>query len=407
MKDPRSHNSSFGTHEARRSNTICLKLKHRREQLPSQNRCREDEDELTSPWTFRRYRDGDEQSITELLNLSFGTWGSLEHWKWKYAKNPEGPATIWLAEYGNRIIGHCSIIPMKMKIRNSYIIGATFTDVAAHPDHQGHGIVSPIVNSAFLDAGQNRISITYGFADINLPTYKRWGPIGHICFVTHMTKVLNWEPFLTRYIHSKSLLRPVAYTLQKMRRTRSPRRSIRIEMSNRFDERINAFWGQISGDFEILVRRDEQYLNWRYTGDPDKKYTIYLALEDDKIVGYCVLTDEERQGVKLGHVVDVLGFQHTPDILLCLIDTAVEYFEQRGFHGITCMMSARHPYKPLFRRAGFMPQVRRRNLAMQAAVNFPGSPIDHKQIYQQGLLLSQSPILKEEANWFIMEGDRL
>jgi len=79
-------------------------------------------------WNLRKYRNGDEQAIFELLNIAYGKWHSLEYWKWKYKKNPAGSPIIWLAEHNNKIISHYGIIPIRMKVGNTYMTGS-FSEV--------------------------------------------------------------------------------------------------------------------------------------------------------------------------------------------------------------------------------------------------------------------------------------
>ncbi|MCJ7768181.1 GNAT family N-acetyltransferase [Candidatus Bathyarchaeota archaeon] len=369
-----------------------------------------DRNRMTASWTLRRYRDGDEHAIVDLLNAAFGDWGSVEDWRWKYGRNPAGSPIIWLAQCGNRIIGHYGIIPVTMKVGNAYVTASFTQDAATHPDYQGQGVFSSIVNKSYLDASEKGIPITYGFADTTLEqTYKRYEHMGHICFMIPMTKVLNWEPFLATYVRSKFLTHTMARALRKARRSRRPRVPLRIETTSRFDQRIDRFWEQISPSFKIIVRRDERYLNWRYVDKPKGKYAIYTAVKDHRILGYCVLGEKRWpkfgrwQNLKLGLILDILGVQDDPQVVGCLIDRAVKCFEQQDVDAITCMVSEKHPYGPLLRKAGFItPPLSLTHTSLHVSINLPGHPIDEKQVYSQALLLSQNCFLKEKGNWFML-----
>jgi GNAT superfamily N-acetyltransferase len=355
---------------------------------------------------LRRYRVGDEQAIVHLLNTAFSRgWGTLEHWKWKYTENPAGSPIIWLAEYNNKIVGHYGIIPIVMKIGNSYVTGSLSCDAATHPEYQGRGVFSSIVNRAYLDAAKKGMHFTYGFSNTRLgPTYKRYERMGHICFLIRMIKVLDWEPLLARVIHNRFLVSATALALRRIRRPRSRTEPLTIETVANFDQRINALWEKISRNFKIIVRRDQIYLNWRYSAVPAKKYTIHAAVKDNKILGYTVLTQEQTRIGKLGLIVDILGYEDRWNVIGHLINRAVEFFEQQDVHGISCMMSEQHPYAPFFRRAGFITYPRR-DAALYAAINLPGLPIDERGIYSQALLLSQNSFLREKSRWFMMYGD--
>jgi hypothetical protein len=361
-------------------------------------------------WTLRRYRDGDEQAIVELLNsaqvgTAHGKPHSLEYWRWKYAKNPAGSPIISLAECDNRIIGHYGITPVIMKIGNAYVTASCAHDGATHPDHEGRGVFSSVVNRAYLDAGQNAMHVTYGFSDADLgPTYGRYEHLGHICFTKTMIKVLDWEPFLARYIPIEFLTRAAGSALGTIRRSRSSKGDLTIERVTSFDERVDTLWEKVSQNFRVIVRRKHTYLNWRYVAHPDANYTIYAALEGDVVLGYCVLEQRQHKNARLGLLVDVLGVQDRRDVVGCLIDRAVEYSERENLDAVQFRISERHPYAPLFRRAGFI-TISHRDEALYATINLPGSPLDEKRVFPQALLLSQSHFLKEKANWFMTYGD--
>ena len=223
-------------------------------------------------WKIRKYRVGDEQAIVELLNIAFPRWHSLEYWKWKYKRNPAGSPVIWLAEHDNKIVGHYGIIPVRMKVGNTYLTGSFACDAATHPKYQGRGVFSSIVNRCYADAAQNDLPMTYGFARYQLgPTYKRYEWRGHICYMIHMIKVLNWTPLLSRYIRNGFLIRTITRILGQMSRSESSDGGLKIERISRFDERINEFWEEISKHFKIIVERNQRYMNWRYVDHPEKE----------------------------------------------------------------------------------------------------------------------------------------
>jgi len=356
-------------------------------------------------WNLRKYRDGDEQAIVELLNIAFGRWHSLEYWKWRYKKNPAGSPIIWLAEHDNKIIGHVAIIPMRMKVGNAYMTGSMSVNGATHPQYQGKGVFSSIVNRCYPDVAENDIPLTYGTANIRLgATYKRYEWRGHICFLVNLMKVLNWKPLLSKHIRSEFLVRAGAHMLGKICRSGSANGSLKIERITRFDERINRFWEEISKHFKIIVKRDERYLNWRYVEHPEDEYAIYTAVKDHRILGYCVLSEEQHENMRYGFIVDILGFQNHSNVVGCLIQRALKCFKEHDVDEVSCTLSEKHPYAAIFRKAGFIAHPRPKR-ALHVSINLRGSSIDEKAAYEQALILSQNDFLKEKRNWFLMSGD--
>ncbi len=360
-------------------------------------------------WKLRKYRDGDEQAIVELLNFAFGKWHSLRYWKWKYRENPAGSPIIWLAEHDSKIIGHYGIIPIKMKVGNMYVTGSFACNGATHPEYQGRGVFSSIVNRCYFDAAENGIPLTYGFAMIHLgPTYKRYEWRGHISFLVRVMKVLNWEPLLGRHLHNKFLIRAGSCVMERVRRSRFEDGNLEIERVDLFDERIDRLWERVSKDFKIIVVRDQTYLNWRYVDQPENEYIILTAVKNGEILGYCVLSEEQHGNLRYGFIVDVLGFQNHYSAIDCLIQRALEHFKERDVDIVSCIMSEKHPYKAIFKRSGFVTSRAHALIpkrALYATVNLPGSIIDEKEAYSQALLFSQNSFLREKKNWFMMSGD--
>jgi GNAT superfamily N-acetyltransferase len=373
---------------------------------------------MSSLWSLRKYRDGDEQAIFELLSVAFGGRRSLEYWRWKYKKNPAGSPIVWVAEHDEKIIGHYGIIPVRMKIGNMYMTASFACDAAVHPKYQGRGIFSSIVNRCYLDASENDLPLTYGFGQIHLgPTYKRYDWQGHIGGIYLMTRVLNWKPVLNRYVRNgllryglgqgcTDLASAAAQVIRKICRSHELSNSagVRIEKISRFDKRIDTFWEKISSHFEIITKRDQTYLNWRYPDNPWSAYTVHLATRDKKVLGYCILREAQKGDVTQGIITDILGLQNDSNVVSQLVQESVKYFEKHNVDIINCLLSEKHPYTAIFRKAGFIKSPRP-NIGLWASINLRGSAINEKRIFSQALTLSQNRFLKEKKNWFMMSGD--
>ncbi len=349
------------------------------------------------PWSIRPYREGDENGIVELLNLAwkarFGKWHDLPYWHWKYKQNPAGHPIVWIAELEDKIIGHYGIVPVIMKVGNTYMTGSFSGDAATHTNYQGRGVFSSIVNRSYADAAEKGITITYGFANTTLPAiYKRYEQRGYICFIQSITKLLGSKT-VRKQLKSQGQI--------GHERNTGP---LRIEKINRFDQRIDTFWKTISNYFPIIVRRNQQYLNWRYTSNPEKEYLIYTAKKDDQILGYCVLDEMQSQKLRLGAIVDILASHDQPRTLEYLLATAVQILRERGVDAIFSMISEEHRYNAAFRKAGFVPHPRHRR-ALYAALNLNGSHLNELEVYTQALALSQNSFLKKKSNWHMMFGD--
>ena len=322
-------------------------------------------------------------------------------------ENPAGSSIVWLAEYAGKIIGHYGIIPVPMKMGNSYVMGSFSTDAATHPMYQGQRVFSSLVNRAYLDVAENGIPLTYGVPQVRLgPVYKRYERAGHICYMRYMVKILNWNAALGRYIDNELVTGTISHLLQNIHRLMSPPdESVGIEEISRFDNGIDRFWSEVSQRFTVIVRRDQTRLNWRYADHPEDKHTICTAVKDNRILGYCVLKigpgkgRRKQENLRVGFVVDLLGIEE--GIIGCLVRWAANWFEEHDVDVIACTMSEGHPYQRAFRSAGFVTYPLR-NVALKASINLPGTSIDERQTYSQALVLSQNYLLRNRRNWFMV-----
>src|SRR5918998_4389213 len=59
-------------------------------------------------------------------------------------------------------------------------------------------------------------------------------------------------------------------------------------MIQRFDESFTELWTELAPKFDLAVRRDAAYLNWKYVNAPHVRYSIAALRRDDRNVGYAV-----------------------------------------------------------------------------------------------------------------------
>jgi hypothetical protein len=357
-------------------------------------------------WSLRRYRDGDKQAIYELLNIAFGKWHSLNYWEWLYKKNPAGSAVIWVAEHDSKLISHFALIPVKMKVGNTYLTACYAADAVTHPDYQSRGVHVSVRNMAHCDTADAGIPLSLVAPRRKLIEWKRRGNNGHICLMGSITKVLNCSSLLRRRERSNEPLIHASKATQSPEETKSGSvlEGLEIGEIDLFDERIDTFWSEISSNYEIIVKRDQAYLNWRYAEHPEIRYIICLAEKRKRILGYCVLSEIQEGHLKVGRIVDILGFSRAPNVVGQLIQVALTRFKNRGLDLANCFLSEKHPYRTMFWKAGFVPYPLP-NVDLRCAVNLPGTYSSAEVTYSQALAFSQNPFLKEKRNWFLMDCD--
>jgi Acetyltransferase (GNAT) domain len=215
-------------------------------------------------FTVRAFRAGDEAAILDLFARSFPhAPRSLEHFRWKYQRNPFGNERISLAfDEEGRLVGHYAGYPLRLASGELvHHIGDTMTDPAVR--HVGRGPTSILARVArhFYDTFcEGQVAFNFGF------------------------NVANIQKFSTRFLRAERVA-PVAYRVwtdpPRIARWQRWARGYQIEVVRDVSE----CGGEAAA---FAVQRDAQYLRWRYLECPDVDYTFLALRRWRKVVGWSV-----------------------------------------------------------------------------------------------------------------------
>jgi GNAT superfamily N-acetyltransferase len=312
---------------------------------------------------MRSYRPGDEKGILDLFSTVMGFELSLERWYWLYRDNHVGEIAITLAVgQSGEMAGQCALRPIWMKVGDERRMGALSLDAMVHPDYQRQGIFTTLAREAYGQMARKGVPLVYGFPNKN----------AHGLLARKMDRIDLWQnpPIWLRVANASSVARqrigagPVGVTagwlagvalgmFYRLQHRALPGRC-RLERVSRFDDRVDELWSQASHTYAISVIRDREYLNWRYVENPTEHYDLFQVERDGDLVGYVVLKEEDRFGLRLGFVVDVLTLTGEPALDAGLIGEAVRHFEGAGVDVIGCLMLEHTPYARALRANGFI-----------------------------------------------------
>ena len=220
---------------------------------------------LSAEFQIRSFRAGDESQIIDLFNRCFPhAPRTREHFRWKYQSNPFGNERISLAfDAEGRLVGHYAGYPVRLVSGETvHHIGDTMTDPAIR--HVGRGptaILGKIAQHFYDTFCEYKVAFNFGF------------------------NVANIQKFSTRFLRAMRVA-PVAYQVwskpPKIARWQRWARGYQIEIVR---EPTAEYDGLNSG---FMVRRDAQYLRWRYLQRPDVSYLFLELRRWRKLVGWAV-----------------------------------------------------------------------------------------------------------------------
>jgi len=220
---------------------------------------------LNAEFQIRSFRAGDEPQIIDLFNRCFPhAPRTLDHFRWKYQNNPFGNERISLAfDAEGQLVGHYAGCPVRLVSGETvHHIGDTMTDPAVR--HVGRGptsILGKIAQHFYDTFCEHKVAFNFGF------------------------NVANIQKFSTRFLRAVRVA-PVAYRVwpnpPKIARWQRWARGYQIEIVRE----PTAEYDALNSGF--MVRRDAQYLRWRYLQCPDVAY-LFLALRRwRKLAGWAV-----------------------------------------------------------------------------------------------------------------------
>lgn len=355
-----------------------------------------------SNWNIRTYEQGDEEAIKELYEYVFNVPMSLELWRWRYLDNPTGRVTILLAfsKEDQTLAGQYALCPVTMKLGSQELIGALSLDTMVRPDFRGQNMFTKMADDLYQRILSDGIPLIFGFPNsqshIGFTKYLGWKDL--VTTLPIYVRPLKFSSLLRKIIKSEllsNLLDPLAklsYKIIKGPYGTSYRQYI-VKKLTGFDERFNILWQQVSEIAQILVCRDRDYLNWRYTSHPESNYTIFAIEREDALLGYCILRIQELAGMQVGFIADLLvqpEEKYGPDALL---EAAIKNAEIAGCTMVNCLMLEHIPYVAALKRRGFM-------LAPSSV--FPQEI--HLGVRNNGSRQSDS-FIHNSVNWFITWGD--
>jgi len=233
-------------------------------------------------FTTREYRDGDEAAILDLFARSFPhAPRSIEHFRWKYLENPFGNRHISLTfDSDGRLVAHYAgyLVPFRADGRDvlAHQIGDTMTDAGVR--HIGRGPTSILGRTAlhfYATFCENRIAFNYGF------------------------NVANIQKFSLRFLRSDRV-EPVTYRVRAepvrpIHRVARWLRGYSLQLVRETDGEWDELFARSADAFRFCVRRDAQYVRWRYLACPDVAYAVVSIRKWKRLVGWIAFRIRENR----------------------------------------------------------------------------------------------------------------
>lgn len=274
---------------------------------------------------IRPYQQGDEHEIVKLFGLVFGRPLPMAYWQWRFRDNPTGRIFIDLAWDGERLAGHYAVSPVVIAVNGQEQLTALSMTTMTHPDYRGKGLFVTLAQSVYQRMADQGLPLVWGFPNV----------LSHRGFI----RDLAWQD-----IHEVPTFRRV---LSEGRPLPAPSPQV-VELPA-LDARCDPLWAEIDKGGRVLTRRDHRYLAWRYTANPENRYTFFGCQQGERLLGYAVCK-RYQDGVDL---VDLLSLDEHTD--LDLVWGVARWAAEQGARSIQTWLNPSLPLHLELEKYAFRP----------------------------------------------------
>jgi hypothetical protein len=300
----------------------------------------------------------DRDTLVELLARYINPLTDTRRFEWLYQHNPDGPASVWMAEdrAAAQVVGSAAAFPRRMFVDGAETLGCVLADLWIHPEHRSLGPALQLQRACMAAVESGRFALAYDFPQRSMiAVYRRLG-ITPSDSLLRLAKPLRTERKLAQILGAPRLARWVAavadVVLRWVDRPSIPKDETAIA---RHEGPCGAEFSDLARRCRpvhgVCVARSAEYLNWRFQEHFHHRHELLVARRAGTLVGYLVLLQREDDA----QILDLFGVEE-PAILGGLVVAATDLLRRRGVAAVSAQVLASHPRATLFRQAGFRPR---------------------------------------------------
>lgn len=325
--------------------------------------------------TYRHLQPDDVGPCSRLLTSLFGSSVSAEELNWKSFQNPNNASHAWVGLSDGEIVGLLNVIPRRIQVGSHRGLAFEATDVGVKPLHRAQGVLvikemTRLMSEEVSSRGDTLL--LYGVPNrLFYPYSKKFLRYQSVMAVPQLALVLNpAAPLLRRIPGARKLCRgsglcriPIAraVTFGMARRT-----DLEVVHLNRFGADCDALWEASADQFDIIIQRTSEQLNWRFVQRPSREYRIVSVRDSSALRGYAVLGFTQDASLRKAYVADFFTAPNDQQAARLLIRSAVLICARGGADVVTCWAQPGSPFYGLWRRGGFLPNPQSRHLVTRA-----------------------------------------
>ncbi|MCU7933608.1 MAG: hypothetical protein KZQ99_01860 [Candidatus Thiodiazotropha sp. (ex Dulcina madagascariensis)] len=230
---------------------------------------------------------------------------SGDRFNWKYIKNPDGKADVWLTHVDNDEVpvGALSVFPRKISVLGQDSLGGILGDYSLSKEHRTLGPALSLQKEIIESFSGLKYNFLYTIPNDKSRLVMRRAGYALIGQNIWLTKPLKSISFVQQRVGNSLLAKVISYPLDILLKIKSKQlirytpKGCKFEKLTQFDERFDLFWEKIRSQFPVIENRGSEYMNWRYIENPNRQYNILALTTSDRkeILAYIVSYDRENR----------------------------------------------------------------------------------------------------------------
>jgi len=297
----------------------------------------------------------DKQAIWEFLMAAYGEFSRYkipDRWIWEFLDNPLNDMSrkelpIFIAIKDGHIVGQLCAILGEMKIGDEIHPAVAGCDLIVLPECRGQGLAQALIQAV---VEHYKIYLAISFAQSTKRIYYRMEPLRLDTIPTYIRFQHVSKESVVQFLMQKTANHPRIKSLTKLgcrlqaatiistaanfmiavrdllkQQTKKKDRS-EIKEVKRFENDINLLWDKINGKFKVILKRDKQFLNWRFSDIPQLDYRIFISKLDNVTKGYIVVRKPSPVEWNVGVIADLFADPDDTATIEDLINHAVCFF---------------------------------------------------------------------------------
>lgn len=354
----------------------------------------------------------DEKIIEEFLKIAYKDRWQFKYpdrWYWEFVNNPYWAGDklpIWIALQDGRLVGQTCAMYSPLMVGGYLYKVAWSVDTIVLPECRGGRIGNRLQRAS---ANHNKIFMSLSMSEANRRIKIKFGsiPVDPVCVYTkrmsyHRDTIYKFfikraeknaiirklTHRIVRVLLIDGLLAFLANTLVDIHnvslKNKAKANTTKIRRIENFDC-VQSLWEKTKNQYDVIVVRDAQYLNWKFVRQPHMDYKKFTAERGGETKGYIVFRKGQSPERNIGIIADLYAAKGDKETLEALIASAVDFFG-KSVELIECATTVEE-YKRAYLNLGFV-KIKEVVPMFYSKEDFPGEDI-----------------ITKHGSWFLNRGD--